>query len=309
MNTLFLNSLPHSLPAKSSMTASWVTQSLWLKKMSSEGNVISLSVRKCPLAFFFIPLILLFKKIDRIVVYNLMKRAPLPLVNLVASFFKVPVTAIVFDISDNLQVKMAKSLPRVQKRIFITKAIADDFAPGIPCEIEDGSGLRDCFNNRRSPTIQFNNDRFVIVYAGALQPYNCIETILAFMRFCHDPDVELILAGAADDLRIFAKIKESAAIDPRIKYLGIISSEDIKQLYESASVLLCLRDDSYPLMRYHFPSKIFELMETGKPIIASNTGHLKERYGDLIHVIDKIDTQSLVDAVMAVRYNNCNKKC
>lgn len=309
MNILFINSLPKAFIEKSPNVASWITQMLWCKKLSSQGRLIKFSVKRYPFAILLLPFVILLRKVDRIVVYNLMKRAPLNLINSVASFFKIPVTAIVSDVSDSWQVKMAKELRFVQRRIVITDAIANDFAPGLPYEVEDGSGLREQFLfNKSTPHDLSNlrlNNKFTIVYAGALQPYNCINTMLDYMQICNDSDTELILVGNAPNVDLLGKVKSAITRDNRIKYVGLVSQSELKTIYAKASVLLCLRDESYPLMRYHFPSKIFELIETGKPVIASDTGHLKEKYGQFIHVIDKPDAQSLVDAIRTIK---CNAK-
>ena len=294
---LFLNSLPRRERIGTMFSATWGMQRRWLKRLSEEGRVSSLSVAAHPLALLVLPIKLLVGRYDKVVVYNLMKRAPLGIVIKIAHFFKVPVTAIVFDIADEHQVKMAVALKDADERILITDAIAKDFAPGLPYVREDGFGLvSSCRGRCANRTIEQSNNRTTLVYAGAMREYNCIDLLLEYMEKHQESDLRLELAGHAEGVML-KRIQTAAGQDARIVYHGILGDEAVRALYDRASVLLCLRDPNWPLMKYHFPSKIFELMETGKPVIASNTGHMKETYGEKVFVLEQNTVSTLEEAI------------
>ena len=299
MNILFINSLHERLCDDGALYASQSTQLLWLKRLRKNfTKVISLSVNKLPLAIFMLPFIIFFCRIKKIYVYNLMRRAPLGNVIKIAHFFKVPVCAIVFDISNECQLRMARYLKDADERIVITDAIANDFAPGLPYSREDGAGLRK--HHTPTPVISTSHESFRIVYAGAIASYNCIELILDCMASIDDMNVQLVLAGKCAD-GYESIIANAAKKDSRIVYLGVIPPNDLKSIYDKASVLLCLRDIQNPLMKYHFPSKIFELIDMRKPVIASNIAHLKQSYGQMVYVLEENTVEALKRALEVFR--------
>ena len=52
-------------------------------------------------------------------------------------------------------------------------------------------------------------------------------------------------------------------------------------------MLVTLRDLIDPGLKYHYPSKTFEMLAMGKPLVITNSQHTKEAYGEYCYVIDK----------------------
>ena len=92
-------------------------------------------------------------------------------------------------------------------------------------------------------------------------------------------------------------MREKAAADPRIEYLGFLEPDELYRRYGEADVLVNLRNITDPGLKYHYPSKTFEMLAMGRPLVISNSAHTRECYGNYCRVIDKCDVVALSDAI------------
>jgi glycosyltransferase involved in cell wall biosynthesis len=107
-----------------------------------------------------------------------------------------------------------------------------------------------------------------IVYTGALGPERGTKEMVEAIDRC-DPalGIRLVLAGPADP----GEIDAVRLLDGwrRTEYLGVVSPENLPHLLGTASVGLVLL---HPMRHYQeaYPTKLFEYMAAGLPVIASN---------------------------------------
>ena len=122
-----------------------------------------------------------------------------------------------------------------------------------------------------------------VMYSGKLDKQYGIPMLLdAFMEI-QNQDAELWLTGGgnAEDY-----IRDCAAKDTRIKFYGFLPNRaDVLNLQQQASLLVNMRLPSEPASRYCFPSKLFEYMATGVPVLSFKLdGIPKEYYPYLVMV-------------------------
>jgi glycosyltransferase involved in cell wall biosynthesis len=100
-----------------------------------------------------------------------------------------------------------------------------------------------------------------IVYAGSL-PLNVrpIDYLFEAFKANFQKPLQITIAGRCSDER---ELKKHIEKDARFKYIGFQSKESIENLYGDADILLSLGS----VEKWMVPSKIFEYMSTGKPII------------------------------------------
>lgn len=103
-----------------------------------------------------------------------------------------------------------------------------------------------------------------MVYAGSI---NCSirdpQFLIRVLKLMCTEDIELIFAGPIDCLPLFKGLHES--FGDRLVLTGRIPHEEIQCLLSEADVLLNIGNAN----EYMVPSKIFEYMSTGKPIIST----------------------------------------
>jgi glycosyltransferase involved in cell wall biosynthesis len=110
-----------------------------------------------------------------------------------------------------------------------------------------------------------DSDKISIMYSGVLDLRYGIPELLDAMDLL-DEHYELWLTGAgnAEDL-----IRQRAATDERIKFYGYLPSrQDLLNKQAQATMLISPRRDTEEASKYCFPSKLFEYMVSGRPVIS-----------------------------------------
>lgn len=122
-----------------------------------------------------------------------------------------------------------------------------------------------------------------IMYSGKLDRQYGIAMLLdAFMEI-EDENIQLWLTGGgnAEDY-----IRECATKDSRIKFFGFLPSrQDVLQLQSKATALINMRLPSEPASDYCFPSKLFEYMATGIPVLSFKIGGIPDEYYPYLIII------------------------
>lgn len=141
------------------------------------------------------------------------------------------------------------------------------------------------------------SDKKTIVYAGGLNiKYGAGDLIDAFEKI-EDPNYRLVLCGSGDAV---AKIKETAKIDSRIDFKGLVSHNEALKIVNSATVLVNPRKNNEDYTKYSFPSKTMEYMATGVPVVAYKLDGIPDEYDEYLNYVNSDDTQALADKLMEV---------
>lgn len=137
----------------------------------------------------------------------------------------------------------------------------------------------------------------IVMYSGGIKKDFGIENLLKSMEFL-DGNYELWLTGGGD---FVDSVKEHASKDSRIKYYGFLSTrDDLLKLQSQASMFINMRDPNELASKYCFPSKLFEYMLTGKPVLSCRLGGIPEEYYQYIVEFESIDPQAIADSIRHV---------
>jgi glycosyltransferase involved in cell wall biosynthesis len=98
-----------------------------------------------------------------------------------------------------------------------------------------------------------------------------IEELLQALDAC--PDVYLIIGGkgALEEL-----VRERAARNPRIRYVGFVPGAEIPGYTCAADVVYYGFDPENPNARFSAPNKLFEALAAGRPLITGDFGEIAE---------------------------------
>jgi glycosyltransferase involved in cell wall biosynthesis len=131
----------------------------------------------------------------------------------------------------------------------------------------------------------------IVLSVGAIQKRkNTRRLIEAFLEM---PEPwRLVLAGSQKGFEAEAML---AGLDlRRVKLLGYVSDEDLKRLYQTASIF------AFPSLDEGFGIPVLEAMAHGLPVLASNTSSLPEVCGDAALLVDPLDTGAIAAGLKAL---------
>lgn len=141
------------------------------------------------------------------------------------------------------------------------------------------------------------HDTVRLMYSGALDEFRGIPQLLdAFEKL--DGKYELWLTGAG---RLDEHIHKLSKIDKRIHHFGYLDTrEEVLELQRRADVLVHIRDINSPAAPYCFPSKLFEYLVSGKPVISVKIPGIPEEYFNYIIPIEDLTCEEIVRSIRMV---------
>lgn len=180
-----------------------------------------------------------------------------------------------------------KYIPKLDGRIVINESIIRHYSPNSHYLLIDG-GINNHVISRLFPLAENNTTRFVFVLAGMLWDQNGTKLLLDCLKSHPEIDADFVFAGSGIDVPL---IEDAAKTDYRIKYAGLLTSEDLFSLYAKADVLLNLRIEE--VEDFHFPSKLLEYIVTGKHVLSTPIAHAERDYGQLMSTLHDITPDGL----------------
>lgn len=176
--------------------------------------------------------------------------------------------------------------------IVITDRIATDYLPGRPYIRMDGGVSTSLIeeSGRLLAARRLDESQFIIVATGSLYGANGFRDILSAFSRLKGSQYRLVLAGRGP---LEAEIASAAKRDPRIEFKGFLEIHDLLALHAKADVLVSMRVTQSHNTAYAFPSKTFEYLLSGVPVITTETGHMKAEYGQYCFILEEESPQAL----------------
>lgn len=130
-----------------------------------------------------------------------------------------------------------------------------------------------------------------IMYAGKLdKEYGICMLLEAFMKMS-DPNIEIWITGAGNAENY---VRECEKKDRRIKFYGFLPSHsEILRKQKEASILVNMRLPSEPASAYCFPSKLFEYMATGVPVLSFRIEGIPVEYYEYLFLIEDENVEAV----------------
>lgn len=142
-----------------------------------------------------------------------------------------------------------------------------------------------------------DSEKISIMYSGVLDLRYGIHELLDAMNLL-DERYELWFTGDGNAVPL---IEERAKNDKRIKNFGYLPSrQDLIKKQKEATMLISPRSTEEEASKYCFPSKIFEYMVSGNPVISTRIGGIPDEYFDYLIPIEKINAEDIATAIKQV---------
>ncbi|MFP3664206.1 glycosyltransferase [Priestia sp. SIMBA_032] len=139
------------------------------------------------------------------------------------------------------------------------------------------------------------HEKQAIMYSGKLDRQYGIDMLLdAFMRI-DNSHLELWFTGGGNAEEY---IRECALKDSRIKFYGFLPSrKEVLKKQQDATLLINMRLPSENASAYSFPSKLFEYMATGIPVLSFNLEGIPNEYHKYLIIVAEEKEESLIEAI------------
>ncbi len=121
-----------------------------------------------------------------------------------------------------------------------------------------------------------------IVYTGKLNEKFGVRNLVDEFMKLENSTYRLVLCGKGDSE---GYINEKAKEDSRICFLGQLTPEEAEQIVSEASVLVNPRPDNEEYTKYSFPSKNFEYLISGNPVVAYRLAGMSPIYEEFIYSV------------------------
>lgn len=125
------------------------------------------------------------------------------------------------------------------------------------------------------------NHKTIFFYSGSMHKWGGVKLLIETMKYIKRNDFELWISGPGDS----KFVQNAAKIDNRIKFLGLLTDYQLKNLYQKTDVFLNPRPIKMPGNEFNFPSKLFDYLAWNKPIISTFTKSLSPEYKNILHII------------------------
>jgi glycosyltransferase involved in cell wall biosynthesis len=122
--------------------------------------------------------------------------------------------------------------------------------------------------------VPIETDAFTIFYAGALFKSRKSNLDRVFQAIKNMDKVRLVVAGYGDEVDQIAAWASEAK--DKVQFLGKISYSQVLARTAQANLLVALYDPGVYVHRWVYPSKLFEAMMCGRPILVSKDTAMAE---------------------------------
>lgn len=141
------------------------------------------------------------------------------------------------------------------------------------------------------------DERYTIMYAGALMEQYNIMNLVRAVRDLSDENVRLHIYGEGE---LVEEITAFSKADHRIVYRGVVPREEIILEERKASLLVNPRRSTEEYTRYSFPSKNIEYMASGTPVLFTKLPSMPREYDEYVNFMEREDTQGIKEAIIKV---------
>lgn len=202
--------------------------------------------------------------------------------------------------------KQYKSLKQYDLFVFLTKFMAEIYNPNNrPYIIMEGSV---------DHTLQLDSDSYsqhdkkIIMYAGAIEAeYGFNELVQAFMKLSIQ-NIELHIYGGG---KFVSKLLEYQKNDSRIKYMGIVSNEQVVAAEKQATILVNPRLSNQEFAKYSFPSKTSEYMVSGTPLVTTKLPGIPDEYFEHLYLFEEESIEGFakkMQEILSLPYTELRQK-
>ena len=225
--------------------------------------------------------------------------------------FNIPTVAIVTDVPEKycgngktISMKLtAKYMKKYEAYILLSQSMNEIVnKKNKPYLIMEGAcgdipGLR-----------QKSKDKKIILYSGSLWKGSLgLEYFVKGFIQANLKDVELHFYGVGAFASTLEKIHK---VYPQIKYMGCVTNEEVVKKQAEAHLLFNSRPKDLEFSKYSFPSKTFEYMVSGTPLLMTRLYSIPDEYFNYTYCIEEETSEFVCEKLKEIfsNYNAAEEK-
>lgn len=153
-----------------------------------------------------------------------------------------------------------------------------------------------------------NNSKKTILYVGSFTEWHALEETIEAIKevIKKENNIQLIMIGTGKQFSKIKEIIEKNKLEQFIKLIGKKPFTEIPKYIIESEVCLCLFNRNYPPFKefdyFYSPIKVHEYKISGKPIVASNIGNLKnlviDNKGGIL--VNEQNPKEIADAILKI---------
>ena len=193
-----------------------------------------------------------------------------------------------------LDKKSTKLTEKSNHLVLLTKQMKDLYR--TPSSYIVMEGLIDPDNKKM--TIDLDTKKEVILYTGTLRKqFGVLNLLAAFKMVEQKTDAELWICGSGESDEI---IRKEAEKDPRIKFYGLVSSEEAAALQTKATILVNPRTSEGEYTKYSFPSKTLEYLLAKRSVVINRLPGIPQEYFKFVYAPKNESVEELAATILEV---------
>jgi glycosyltransferase involved in cell wall biosynthesis len=189
-----------------------------------------------------------------------------------------------------------RAIKRIDKFALYSKHMAEflKLKENSWCVLEGSINQNDVLNEEPE-----KDDNIVsVMYSGVADTRYGLPELLDAFSLIKEDNYELWITGIGNAVPL---IKERAEKDSRIKYLGFLPSrKDLLLKQKSATMMINVRKPEEAASAYCFPSKLFEYMISGSPVLSFKIAGIPDEYFNYLIPMENSNPQTIADAILEV---------
>lgn len=173
--------------------------------------------------------------------------------------------------------KMSKCAKYADGVVFLSQWCRDNFPAEGRRLLRMEGGVAEW--NGTIPEARDPNSKKVVTYAGAFTAHRG-QGLVEMVHSCKRDDVRFIICGKWD----MAAAKRAFGNDARVELRGMVSADELKEIYASTDVFINSREVGWGHNLANFPSKVSVYLGYGRPIVSNWIDSFPQEYRDLLCV-------------------------
>lgn len=195
-----------------------------------------------------------------------------------------------------------KSMKICDRYIVLNKHVIDKYLPSKEYIVIDG-GVDEVDIEKYNMPVQKGNEHNIL-YCGALTEYNGILNLIEAMEILSKKDIILDIYGSGYLENI---VKNAALKNPQIRFHGRVSNQEVMQKQKEAWLLINPRVVNDPIAQVTFPSKTFEYLLSGTPVLSTRLNGYTREYDEAMIYLENDSPENIALAIEKISSYSANK--
>lgn len=189
-----------------------------------------------------------------------------------------------------------KSMKTCDKYIVLNKEVIRKYLSNKEYIVIDGGVSDD--DVKKYEDYVAKNTEYNIMYCGALTEYNGILNLLQAMQLVKEEDIYLDIYGGG---YLEDAVRRAAQQGRNIRYHGKVDNQTIIKKQREAWLLINPRVINDPIAEGTFPSKTFEYMLSGTPVLTTRLNGYSEEYEGKMIFTESDSAEQIAEGIEKVK--------